>query len=215
MLNKKETTAKILAACKTVPCTKLPIDNILFPAWDELGLLGQLVRQCVCTKEQPEGYIYPEANFRMVMRILSGKLLINLRPDVYCWRMDKVQKSLKNAKIIGTNSAEGLINLVDVLQSINSDEEKTAFAGMMASLKRDLLLVHTPAEKRECIIVTQEMLDTGITACVDSFVDTDADGNGPESKLFLGDAIIVNRKPTGDKIYRIGKEEFSETHSLN
>ncbi len=215
MMNKNESTARILSLGKVRNCTKLALDNIMFPAWDELGLLGQLVRQCVVTKEQPAGYIYPEAEFRMVMRILNGKLFMNARPDVYCWKANKVAKAVKNAKIIGTNSAEGLVNLSEVMATIPDEGEKKSFAGMMANLKRDLLLVHTPAEARTCIVVTQELYDAGVTACVDSWVEPDADGNGPETKLHVGDVLIIEHKPEGDFVYRVGRDEFDETHRFD
>ena len=214
-MKKLESTLKILSLGTIVPCTKLPLDNILFPEWDELGLLGQLVRQCVVTKEQPEGYCYPEAEFRMVMRILNGRVLMNNRPDVYCWKHAKAAKAAAKARIIGANSAEGLINLAEVLMSITDAGEKKSFAGMMASMKRDLLMVHTPAEKRECIIVTQELYDAGVTACVDSWVEPDENGEGPETKLVVGDVLIVEHKPEGDFVYRVGAEEFAETHVLD
>ena len=214
MMNKTESTTRILSMGTIRNCTKLALDNILFPAWDELGLLGQMIRQCVVTKEQPAGYVYPEAEFRMVMRILNGKVYMNARPDVYCWKSAKVAKATKNAKIIGANSAEGLVNLCEVLASISDEDEKKTFAGMMANLKRDLLLVRTPAEARQCIVVTQELYNAGVTACVDSWVEPDVNGNGPETKLSVGDVLIVEHKPEGDFVYRVGADEFAETYSL-
>ena len=78
--NKHNITELILSKGKQQSCVKLELNNILFPKWDDLGLLGMMLRQCVKTKEQPEGNIYNEAKFLMVMRIIGGNLLMNGRP---------------------------------------------------------------------------------------------------------------------------------------
>jgi hypothetical protein len=85
-LNKVESTARILEICSSNirNCTKLQLDNIVFPKWSDLGLIGMMFRQCVSTKEQPDGNIYEEAVFQTVMRIIGGKVLMSGRPDCYC-----------------------------------------------------------------------------------------------------------------------------------
>ena len=215
-MKKFESTQKILSIGNIVPCTKEPIENILFPQWDELGLLGEFYRQCVKTKEAPQGNIYDEAEFRMVLRILKGKSHNSENfADVYCWTNKKAAKYMKDARIIGSNSGKGLLTLAEVIPTISDPKEREAFATMMAGMKRDLLLVHTPAEKRECIIVTQELYDAGVTSCIDSWVEPDENGEAPETKLFVGDALIVEHKPEGDFVYRVGAEEFAETYTLD
>ncbi len=208
-LNKFETTKRILEVGDTISCTKLELQNIVFPKWSDLGIMGMIFRQCVSTKEQPAGNIYDEAVFQTVLRVIGGKVLMSDRPDSYCWKFSKVENA-KDVKVIGTNSAEGLISLCSVLSSITSESEKKMLADMFANMKKDLLLVTTPAENRYCIEVTQEMYDAGITACVDEWMETDENGMAPATQLYVGDYLIV----TTSGIYRVGRDEFMETHTL-
>ena len=135
-LNKASTTSLILATCPQMKCTKLAIDNIIFPKWSDLGLVGMMFRQCVASKEQPAGNIYDEIQYQTVMRILGGKVLMTGRPDCYCWTIEKVNRS-ENISLIGVNSAEGLITLSEVLPTIIDKKEKTMFADMFANLNGD------------------------------------------------------------------------------
>lgn len=208
-LNKFETTKRILNVGDTISCIKLELQNIVFPKWSDLGIMGMIFRQCVSTKEQPAGNIYDEAVFQTVLRVIGGKVLMSDRPDCYCWKFSKVENA-KDVKVIGTNSAEGLISLCSVLSSITSESEKKMLADMFANMKKDLLLVTTPAERRYCIEVTQEMYDAGITACVDEWMETDESGMAPATQLYVGDYLIV----TTSGIYRVGHDEFMETHTL-
>jgi len=208
-LNKQEVTNTILTMGKKVPCTKLELKNIVFPKWSDLGLVGMMFRQCVSTKEQPNGNIYDEAVFQTVLRIIGGKVLMTGRPDCYCWKYSKVE-SAKNVRMVGTNSAAGLINLCEVLAGIASEEEKSMIADMFANSKKDLLLVTTPSEERTCIEVTPELYAAGITHCVDEWMNTDSDGNAEATALCVGDYLIV----TNSGVYRVGHDEFVETHVI-
>lgn len=208
-LNKQETTTKILTMGKKIPCTKLELQNIVFPKWSDLGLVGMMFRQCVSTKEQPSGNIYDEAVFQTVLRIIGGKVLMTGRPDCYCWKFSKVENA-KNVRMVGTNSAAGLINLCEVLAGIESEEEKSMIADMFANSKKDLLLVTTPSEERTCIEITPELYAAGITHCVDEWMDTDEDGNAEATALCVGDYLIV----TNSGVYRVGHDEFVETHVI-
>lgn len=209
-LKKIETTKRILEEGNVVSCVKLELQNIVFPKWSDLGMFGMMFRQCVVTKEQPAGNIYDEAVFQTVLRVLDGKVLMSDRPDCYCWKYSKVE-SAKDVRVVGTNSAEGLISLCSVLNDVTSDSEKKMLADMFANMKKDLLLVTTPAENRRCIEVTREMYDAGITACVDEWMDADEDGMASATNLAIGDYLIV----TDDGVYRIGRDEFLETHRLS
>ena len=210
LLNKEETTNRILALGKKQLCTKLELENIIFPKWSDLGLVGMMFRQYVTTKEQPNGNLYDEATFQTVLRIIGGKVLMTGRPDCYCWKMSKVAGA-KEVKLIGTNSAEGLLSLCSVLSTIPDGEEKKMLADMFANMKKDFLLVRTPAESRTCIEITQELYDVGITACVNEWVESDADGMAEATPLCVGDYIIVSDE---GGVYRIGHDEFVETHKL-
>lgn len=209
-INKNRTTAMIMDMGELKGCIKLEMQNIVFPKWSDLGLAGMMIRQCVSTKEQPTGNIYDEAIFQVVLRVIGGKVLMNGRPDCYCWKHSKVENA-KNTQIIGTNSATGLINLCGVLDSVVDATEKSMLADMFANLKKDLLLVTTPAENRICIEVTADLYNAGITHCVDEWMDTDESGNAEATELQIGDFMIV----TNSGVYRVGRDEFLETHVIN
>ena len=94
-LNKANTTQTnfALAEGHVKPCTKLQTDNIVFPSWKELGLLGKVLCQKIKTKEQPQGCDYDEATYQIVMRVINGKVLMTGgRPDAYTWKQSKVAK---------------------------------------------------------------------------------------------------------------------------
>ena len=207
--NKIATTQRIFDLGTQRACVKLEMKNIIFPKWNDLGLLGLMLRQCVVTKEQPQGNIYDEAKFMIVMRIIKGHVLMNGRPDCYCWKFDKVDKA-HNKQFIGSNSAEGMKNAASLLLEISDDEERTLFADMLASLKKDLIVATTPAENRICIDVTQELYDQGVTCCVDSWMEADENGDATATQLNVGDFLIVE----GNMVYRVGHDEFMETHEL-
>ena len=208
-LNKLESTKKILEMGNQVHCRKSAMNNIIFPKWCDLGLTGMVYRQCVNTKEQPLGYIYDESKFQTVLRIINGKLLISGRPDCYCWNISKIESS-KNVSVIGTNSATGIINMCDILNSISDMDEKKLFADMFASLNKDLLLIPTEPEERTCIQVTQELYNAGITACVDEWMGTDENGCATPTLLHIGDYLIVSESG----VYCIRQDEFEQTHTI-
>lgn len=212
--NKEITTKKILetAADQIQQCTKLRMDNIIFPKWNDLGLLGMIFRQDIRTKEQPDGHVYDEATYQVVMRIISGHLLMTGgRPDTYTWKFSKVANS-ENIRFIGCNSADAVINLSTALMSIKNDHEKHLFADMFCNWKKDLLLVTSPEEKRLCIEITPELYQAGITACVDEWMGTDANGEADITRLNIGDYLIVSDEK--NSVYCIRHDEFVGTHSL-
>lgn len=212
MANKEITTRNILARATSLmkPCTKLQMENIIFPKWNDLGLLGMIFRQDVITKEQPEGHIYDEATFQVVMRIINGKVLMTGgKPDSYTWKQSKVSES-KNHRFVGVNSADALINLSNILNTIDNEKEKHLFADMMCNLKKDLLLITSPKEKRRCIEVTPELYANGLTYCIDEWMETNENGEAEITILNIGDFLIVSE--TG--IYCIRHNEFVETHQI-
>lgn len=211
--NKALSTQRILevAADQIQHCTKLQMDNIIFPKWNDLGLLGMIFRQNIRTKEQPEGHIYDEATYQVVMRIISGNVLMTGgRPDSYCWNHSKVAKA--NARFIGCNSAEAVINLSTALMSITDENEKRLFADMFCNLNKDLLLITSPKEERLCIEITPELYQAGINFCIDEWMETDANGEADITQLNIGDYLIVSANK--DSVYCIRHDEFVETHSL-
>lgn len=217
-LNKERITRGVLDFWnhRIVQCTKLPLDNIVFPKWEDIGLLGKIFAQKIKTKEQPNGCDYDEVTFQVVLRIIGGKVLMtNGQPDAYAWKQEKVTKLMlnqpKNIQAVGTNSVDALINLAKVLNTIKDVQEKEAVAEMFCNLKKDLLLIRTEAESRRCIEVTQDLYDAGLTACVDSWMEPDENGEADATQLNVGDFLIVEGE---DSVYCIRRAEFLETHSL-
>ncbi len=208
-INKEMTTRNILKTGKQLNCVKLELQNIVFPKWSDLGLMGLIFKQCVSTKEQPSGNIYDEAVFQTVLRVIGGKVLMSGRPDCYCWKFSKVSGA-KDVKVVGTNSAEGLINLCSVLSGIADETDQKMLADMFANMKKDLLLVTTASEERRCIEVTKELYDAGITACVDEWMEADENGEAESTQLQIGDYLII----TANGVYRVGHDEFVETHVI-
>lgn len=210
-MNKKETTEMIMqmAGDQIRSCKKLEMQNIIFPKWEDIGLLGMIFRQNVITKEQPQGHLYDEATYQVVMRIINGRVLMTGgQPDCYTWKHSKVDKLENNAKPIGTNSEEGLINLYKLISVMKNDEDVELLISMFAKLKVDLKLVTSPAEDRRCIEVTQELYDNGLTFCVDEWMgDTDE-----VTELNVGDFLIVSSN--NDSVYCIRRDEFLATHEL-
>ena len=196
-------------------CTKLQLENIVFPKWSDLGLLGMIFSQKIKTKEQPLGCDYDEATFQVVMRVINGKVLMTGgRPDAYTWKHSKVADIVTDptkVRLIGTNSASAVINLSEVMAAITDPNERMMFADMFCSINKDLLLVTTEAEERRCIEVTKELYDSGLTACVDAWMEPDENGEADATQLNIGDFLIVE----GDNVYCIRKDEFLETHSIN
>lgn len=225
-LNKKNTNFAIRGMVQNYlrPCTKLQLDNIVFPKWSDLGLLGMVIAMKVKTKEQPAGCDYDEATFQVVMRVINGKVLMTGgRPDAYTWTHSKVAKSLSDpskVRLIGTNSASAVLNLSKVLSLITDHDEQLMFADMFCNFNKDLLLVTSPAEKRLCVEVTQRLYDAGLMACVDSYATTDPFGNAEATQLNVGDFLVLDESDTGggdDEMwfYCIRRAEFLETYSLD
>ena len=216
-LNKANTTQTnfALAEGHVKPCTKLQTDNIVFPSWKELGLLGKVLCQKIKTKEQPQGCDYDEATYQIVMRVINGKVLMTGgRPDAYTWKQSKVAKFLADpagVRYIGACSSAALVNLAKLLITIIDPDEQDMFADMFTKYNRDLLLITTGEEKRRCIEITQELYDAGLTANVDSWMEPDENGEAEATQLNVGDFLIIE----DDLLYCIRKAEFMETHSID
>ena len=217
-LNKVAVTETVIdkIAGSIRPCIKLGLDNIVFPKWSDLGLLGMIFSQKIKTKEQPTGCDYDEATYQVVMRVINGKVLMTGgRPDAYTWKHSKVTPYLDDPskiRLIGTNSATAVLNLSEVMSTIENQEEKLILADMFCSLNKDLLLVSTESENRLCAEVTKELYDAGLTACVDTWMQTDENGDADATLLNIGDFLIINTDFT--EVYCIRRDVFLETHSL-
>ncbi len=215
-INKSKNVSSVFELTKDYvrPCVKLQLDNIVFPKWSDLGLLGMIFSQKIKTKEQPVGCDYDEATYQVVMRVINGKVLMTGgRPDAYTWKQSKVESLITDPsklRLIGTNSASAVINLSRVMATIVDADELTMFADMFCSVNKDLLLVTTPAEDRFCVEVTNELYEAGLTVCVDSWMEPDENGEAVATELQIGDFLIIEE----EGVYCIRRNEFLETYSI-
>ena len=221
----KNTFESRLASLTTAPCRKMAMDNIVLPQFLDMGIAYYIYQHSVHTAEQPEGCYYDPHKFQAVLRVLDGHVLFDdprrvshngKRADTYCWSTEKVMNLVTKGKTkpIGTNSPQGLLNLMALFSTIQSEEEKELVAQTFAFCNQDMLLAHTDAEDRMYVRITQELYDAGWTACVDEWMDVDGNGEADATELFVGDVLIINIKPNGERsAYRIDHDMFEETHT--
>lgn len=216
--NAKAITAKVIENFQQRNMVKLPMDNVVFDRLGEIPLLEMLVNLSIVTKEHVAGTTYDKKNFQMVMRIINGKLLMRgedlvERPDAYAWRTSKVIKS-KNKKPLGFHSTEGAQNYAQVLSTIQSQYERDLFTDLLVNWSKDLLLIHTEAENRQVIEVSEEMLMSGVTAVPNSYdIEWPADAMGVElTPIKVGDALVIEQCSFGPAFYVVQKNEYELTH---
>lgn len=214
--NKEDITKQIIEKAEQsnliVSCKKLKIDNLILPPIESFGnVLSKVYRQCIRTKEQPDGVIYDEDIYQVVLRILNGHLYdYQQMTDSYCWKKSKVE-SLANTSIpIGCHSPEALLNLTKYIKNISDEKDQYDFLEIFIKFPQDLILTTSPEEHRRCILVTEDLYKQGITYCIDEWMTPDANGFCDVTFLQIGDVLIV----TKDGLYRIGHDEFYETHEL-
>lgn len=217
----KAITAKVLEVSTRKNVVKLPMDNVVFDRLGEVPLLEMLVNLNVVTKEHIGGTTYDKKMFQMVMRIIDGKLLMRgqdmiERPDAYAWKTSKVVNS-KNKKALGFHSVEGAQTYAQVLATIGSQHERDLFTDLLVNWAKDLLLIHTDAEDRVVIEVTEELIsEYKITAVPNSYdIEWPAEGaDGVElTPIKVGDALVIENCSFGPAFYVVQKTEYELTHS--
>ena len=214
-------TAKVLELSRQIHMVKLPMDNVVFDRLGEVPLLEMLMNLNIVTKEHVNGTTYDKKNFQMVMRIINGKLLMRGqdmidRPDAYAWRTSKVLKA-KNKKALGFHSVEGAQTYAQVLATIQEQYEKDLFTDLLVNWAKDLLLIHTDAEHRVVIEVTEELISKhGITEVPNSYdIEWPAEGaDGVElTPIKVGDALVIEKCSFGLGFYVVQKDEYELTHA--
>ena len=203
--NKKEFES-FARSFSTRHCRKLPMDNIILPSFKANRMIGMMFRQVLITKELPAGCLYDEDTYQVVCRVINGKLLINGMLDVYTWKQTKVAQMEKRP--IGF--IEGEENLKAMLATMPNAEERDMLKDFFALFTFDMSLVHTEAEERKCIEVTQELYDSGLNYSVDEWMPEDENGEAEATKLNVGDFLIVS----DDGVYCIRHDEFIATHTF-
>jgi hypothetical protein len=216
----KEITSKVFElSAPAVPMTKVAMDNVVFDKLGAVPLLEMLINLNICTKEHVNGNMYDKKNFQMVMRIINGKLLMRgndlvERPDAYAWPTSKVVKA-KNKKALGFHSVEGAQVYAQVLSTIENQYERDLFTELLVNWAKDLLLIHTDAEDRMVIEVTEELIKQGITDVPNSYdIEWPAEGaDGVElTPIKVGDALVVENCSFGKAFYAVQAEEYKMTH---
>jgi hypothetical protein len=215
----KAITKKVLELSNPVERLKLAMDNIVFYKYGEVPLMDMIFELCIQTKEHPFGTIYNKRAFQIVLRIIDGKLLSRdkdsvERPDVYAWPVQKVVNA-ENKKDIGLHSVEGVHTYTQVLATIKEAKERELFTNFMVNLPKDVILVHTEAEKRMVIEVTQELIDQGITYVPNSYdIEMPAEGaDGVElTPIKVGDALVIEHCSFGEAFYVVQAKEYGKTY---
>ena len=147
---------------------------------------------------------------------MRGQDLVE-RPDAYAWRTSKVVKA-KNKKQLGFHSTEGAQTYAEVLATIESQYERDLFTDLLVNWSKDLLLIHTDAEDRMVIVVTEELISQGITEVPNSYdIEWPAEGaDGVElTPIKAGDALVIESCSFGPAFYVVQKDEFEMTHVPN
>ena len=218
--NAKAITAKVFEVAQPKEMVKLPMDNVVFDRLGEIPLLEMLVNLNIVTKEHIGGTTYDKKSFQMVMRIIDGKLLMRgqdmiERPDAYAWKTSKVVKA-KNKKALGFHSVEGAQTYAQVLSTIKEQYERELFTDLLVNWAKDLLLIHTEAEERMVIEVTEEIIsEYKITEVPNSYdIEWPAEGaDGVElTPIKVGDALVVENCSFGPAFYVVQKTEYELTH---
>lgn len=178
--------------------TKLPVITIgigpVYKLKDLDGIIwhdnGKVV---IKTKEAPIGCMY-EQERTAVVRFIDGKVKMNGLYDIYAPKVNKIEKLLSNPFQLNSLSKKQLEQLKPVLDA--SSEIRPSIA---------------PEEQgRKVIVVTDEMVvKQGYINCHCPW-----DADDVMTKLFVGDIFLVEDEETFQG-YRIGKQEFEETHKLD
>lgn len=213
-LNKTECYAKLDAFIaenpnRVVPVLKLgsKIVNILFPQPKTFGIMRRAYpEQTVRTAENPNGNLYPSANFRVLTRGVEddeGNLQFlfedknfeeGVRVDSYCWTVENVEELIKKGltEEIGTASAEGVLKMVEILSKVKSPEEKFELAQMFSTINTNFLLAYPGSSQRKAIIVDK---DFPFSHIVDEWNDDEA------TEISEGDLVIVTTHQDGTNTY--------------
>ena len=104
------------------------------------------------------------------------------------------------------------MNLTALLNEMSLESEKLQVANFFSSLNKDLLYVESKAEMRKVVEVTQELYDSGITRCIDSWQEPDKNGNYEFTELNVGDFLVLEEDK--QSVYCIRREAFFGTHKL-
>lgn len=196
-----------LAKTMAIPYIKLSMDNIVVPSFKGYGFASMQV-PCVISKENPKGQIYKDGH--MVVRIIDGRLVEEREEDAKCsgiaedgdvydaygWSAKKVADAFErgDVRLIGRFSPEGMYNYGCLFGTLKTEYDRKLFSASFIPYGLDLYLIHTPAEDKMCIEVTQEMIDGGLKYWPDDWrsYDVDAEGFVDTTPLNAGDLLVIS-----------------------
>ncbi len=197
---KNSINEKILAKGTIRNATKLPVITIGLGKVKDLKPLDRIIWKdedgnvLISTKENPEGILYDQDS-TAVVRVIGGKVKMNGMYDLYVPAARKIEKLLGNPIVLSDQLDEAqLAELAPIL-------------GAASEVRPSL----APAEPgRKVVVVTKEMLEGAEYILCHCSYEPD-----PEAtvRLYEGDIFLVEDTSTAAG-YRIGKDEFAETHEL-
>ena len=196
-----------------VAAEKVAMTNIVFPEWSEMDIIRDIFRQMIKTKEAPNGHLYDEEEYRVVLRIYDGILKSSTDMlDAYCWSKADFLNKAEDIEPIGCHTGYGLMNVVRLINGMAYESEKRQLANFFAAMNKDLYKVETKSELRKVVEVTQELYDSGITRCIDSWQQPDENGNYEYTELNVGDFLVLEEDK--QTVYCIRREAFLATHKF-
>lgn len=181
--------------------TKLPVVTIGIGKVADLKDLDGVIwhdeqgRVVIATKEHPEGDVY-EQDREVVVRVIGGKVLMNGKYDIYAPAPHKI------GKLLG--------NVVDIDDQLTPEQQDELWP--LIEVASAIIPSLAPAEYgRKVVLITEEMVGgAGYIECVCTWHED----SGELTKLFPGDVFLVEDEALGHG-YRIGAEEFNETHVID
>lgn len=211
----KDILSKIVfdaAGDQIIDCVKMRMHNIVWPSWSaEEYEFDRRFHGAHSIKNKEQGIHSYEPSFHPLCRINQRGELLDEKGmlDAYAWTEEEFRDFAEEVQPFGGNSGQGILNMCDIIPTIKNPHERLMFAHRMAREKRDLLLVTSAASNRRCLVVTQELYDSGLTAIIDKWTAKDEDGSYPITYLEVNDRLIFD----GGKFYTVRKGVYLQTYT--
>ena len=212
--NKAEIDARVAAfgQLHARNCVKLRGDVLVFPDIRSCPLLDMFLCQMLRTKEQPNGCYYPSDGYRVVLRLLDGKVFLTEGglPDVDTWTHARCETQRSIRALGFYSSSEACTEAERLLLGLRTEEDRRLVEGLLRFVAKDFYLVSTEEENCRVIEVTPELYSAGLTYIVDEWMQLDSDGCAEVTLLSIGDFVVL----TNSGCYCIRGQEFWFTHRL-
>ena len=194
---------------------KQPIYNIVFSKVTKWGvILGRYLHLVLDTPEN-SACNYNKNKWQIVFRVVYDKktgtfklVLEDGEIDRYTWSDEDLSKA-KVRKEIGYVSLKSLFNLLWFCRLLKDKNDRKLLKQQLKILRLPFILAYTPAEQRKCLIVTQELLDAGLTFCIDEWENPDENGKYHHTELKVGDVLVFNKT-----VYRVEASIANKTYKF-